>query len=200
MKRLFLTIILGLFGTLTAQNIWKPINIPGTFKGVAANGDLFSAKLEYSVRKTKARHGKLFSKEPPTMLLTASLLAQMDVFSTCLTTKTISASPMTVATLGATVPISFTLLSKTRLCMPFRMTHSSYIKPKVILCFGLWTVETLGTKPACLSLTMTPITWDHGLALCLPTKRAMCTSVHGAGIHPGQVFSKRIWTIWMSGR
>ena len=43
MKNLFLTIILclGLFGTLTAQNIWKPINIPGTFKGVAANGDLF---------------------------------------------------------------------------------------------------------------------------------------------------------------
>ena len=43
MKKLvsILILYLSLFGTLTAQNIWKPINIPGTFKGVAANGDLF---------------------------------------------------------------------------------------------------------------------------------------------------------------
>ena len=43
MKRLVLTlaICLGCIGILGAQNVWKPINIPGTLKGVAANGDLF---------------------------------------------------------------------------------------------------------------------------------------------------------------
>ena len=43
MKKLALTlaIYLGCMGILEAQNVWKPINIPGTFKGVAANGDLF---------------------------------------------------------------------------------------------------------------------------------------------------------------
>ena len=34
-------ICLGCMGILVAQNVWKPINIPGTLKGVAANGDLF---------------------------------------------------------------------------------------------------------------------------------------------------------------
>ena len=43
MKRLVFTlaICLGCMGILGAQNVWKPINIPGTLKGVAANGDLF---------------------------------------------------------------------------------------------------------------------------------------------------------------
>lgn len=43
MKNLFLTIILGLglFGTLTAQNVWKPIGMEGEFLGVSANGDMF---------------------------------------------------------------------------------------------------------------------------------------------------------------
>ena len=43
MKRLFLTILLGLgiFGTLTAQNVWKTIGMEGEFLGVSANGDLF---------------------------------------------------------------------------------------------------------------------------------------------------------------
>ncbi len=43
MKRLILTVMicLGCIGILAAQNVWKPINIPGTLKGVAANGDLF---------------------------------------------------------------------------------------------------------------------------------------------------------------
>ena len=43
MKRLVLTLVicLGCIGILGAQNVWKPIYIPGTLKGVAANGDLF---------------------------------------------------------------------------------------------------------------------------------------------------------------
>ena len=47
MKKLLSIIIvcLGCFGFLEAQNIWKPINIPGTLKGVAANGDLFIGEM-----------------------------------------------------------------------------------------------------------------------------------------------------------
>ena len=43
MKRLVLTltILAGFALGGMAQNVWKPINIPGTLKGVAANGDLF---------------------------------------------------------------------------------------------------------------------------------------------------------------
>ena len=43
MKRLILTlaILAGFALGGMAQNVWKPINIPGTLKGVAANGDLF---------------------------------------------------------------------------------------------------------------------------------------------------------------
>jgi len=43
MKRLVLTltILAGFALGGVAQNVWKPINIPGTLKGVAANGDLF---------------------------------------------------------------------------------------------------------------------------------------------------------------
>ena len=43
MKKIVSIIILclGCLGILGAQNVWKPINIPGTLKGVAANGDLF---------------------------------------------------------------------------------------------------------------------------------------------------------------
>ncbi len=43
MKKLVSTLILclGLLGTLTAQNIWKPIAMEGEFLGVSANGDIF---------------------------------------------------------------------------------------------------------------------------------------------------------------
>ena len=43
MKRLVLTLSILVCFALggVAQNVWKPINIPGTLKGVAANGDLF---------------------------------------------------------------------------------------------------------------------------------------------------------------
>ena len=36
-----LVITLGCISILEAQSVWKPINVPGTLKGVAANGDLF---------------------------------------------------------------------------------------------------------------------------------------------------------------
>ena len=44
MKKLFsiLILCLGLFGTLTAQNIWKPIDIPGTLLGVSSDGSIFA--------------------------------------------------------------------------------------------------------------------------------------------------------------
>jgi len=44
MKKLFATLILclGCLGILEAQNIWRPLDLPGWFMGVNAQGDMFS--------------------------------------------------------------------------------------------------------------------------------------------------------------
>ena len=49
MKKITTIIIFcfGLFGTLTAQNIWKPINIQGSFMGVSSDGSIFTYFGEY---------------------------------------------------------------------------------------------------------------------------------------------------------
>ena len=43
MKKLFSIIIIGfsLLGTLTAQNIWKPIDVSAAFLGAAPDGSLY---------------------------------------------------------------------------------------------------------------------------------------------------------------
>ena len=49
MKKIATIIIFcfGLFGTLTAQNIWKPINIQGSFMGVSSDGSIYTFFDEY---------------------------------------------------------------------------------------------------------------------------------------------------------
>lgn len=44
MKKIFsiLVVCFSLIGTLTAQNVWKPINMEGEFLGVSADGSIFS--------------------------------------------------------------------------------------------------------------------------------------------------------------
>ncbi|MBQ1668078.1 MAG: exo-alpha-sialidase, partial [Prevotella sp.] len=49
MKRLVLTLAVCLFslGILEAQNIWKPIDVPGTFLGVSSDGSIFTYFDDY---------------------------------------------------------------------------------------------------------------------------------------------------------
>jgi hypothetical protein len=49
MKKIFFLFILfyGCFGILEAQNIWEPLNLPGSLKAVNAQGDLFCIKYAY---------------------------------------------------------------------------------------------------------------------------------------------------------
>ena len=49
MKKLFVIFILclGCCGILEAQNIWEPLNLPGSLRGVNTQGDLFCIKYAY---------------------------------------------------------------------------------------------------------------------------------------------------------
>lgn len=55
MKKLSFIILLclGLLAPLTAQNVWKTINIPGDLFGVAANGDLFSGESGIGILRSQ---------------------------------------------------------------------------------------------------------------------------------------------------
>ena len=65
MKKLLSIIIVcfGLFGMLTAQNVWKPMNCHNYFLGADSEGNLFAmgGYRAFFAPKMKARLGRQFS-------------------------------------------------------------------------------------------------------------------------------------------